>query len=278
MKIGLLFPITENIIPGQSDIDKLNQLSGKFIDSLWFRDLPVTINDEGSWVDPVAYIPYLSEKLEDKNILFGISVFNTSFRMVETILKSSLSLQYLTNNRFILGLGSGEVLEAFNLVQKEWDNRNQNLSKALKTLNSYWNLGTNRINNIHQYISIPDNFQLPPIGIASSKKEILKEKELYQEVFTHVKSSKDISELKKLIGAEKKINMLLNLKIDESVITPVYKEINKLSVLFINSIDFKNYIELYEAAGVNRIILHNPHSEELSKIIDTLKHINICFC
>lgn len=103
------------------------------------RDLPLTIfdGDEGSWVDPLSYIPYLESRIARKDIKFGTAVLNTAFRRIEVVLKTIFTVQYLINNRFILGIGSGEKKEAFEILNVSWQDKDKNFEKWLVSLKRY---------------------------------------------------------------------------------------------------------------------------------------------
>ncbi|MCW2852894.1 MAG: class flavin-dependent oxidoreductase [Nocardioides sp.] len=106
--LGLLVPLTPAGY-GPHEESLLEQAVLKNgVGGLWIRDLPCVPagdTDAGQLQDPFAYITAMAPRTADAT--YGLAVAIAGARHPLVLARAAVSAQYYTNNRFILGIGTG---------------------------------------------------------------------------------------------------------------------------------------------------------------------------
>lgn len=138
LKLGLLMPLGINPFKNNLYTD-IEEIASNYLDTLWVRDVPIASksdNDLGSWYDPFTYLGFLARNLRNTNCKLGIATINASIRNPIITTKEILSIQSLTENKFILGLGGGDKKDILDLFNVEAKDKEKLVGKFLNHLNS----------------------------------------------------------------------------------------------------------------------------------------------
>lgn len=129
LSLGLVLPLQPRLpedIDFQVQLDFVRRAEQAGFEAIWVRDVPLN-NDE--YPDPVGH--------SDPFVLLGAIAASTSWIQLVTgavvltlrhplhIAKAALSLQSLSNNRFVLGLGSGDRPSEFRAFGRDFENRKE---------------------------------------------------------------------------------------------------------------------------------------------------------
>ncbi|MEY9141787.1 LLM class flavin-dependent oxidoreductase [Mammaliicoccus lentus] len=263
MKYGLLLP---NIKGNEifTIIENLNSITQDSIDSVWLRDIPVALNedkDEGNWYDPIILATILNRHLKNPDIFIGTAVINTLYRRKESVLRSAINLQYLCNNKFILGIGNGEKEGIYNILDADWNDKYKYMRNYLEYFSKIKIDTVNRrlINQLENqsFFSIPSNVSLPLIYLATSNRKVITQyKNHIHGILTWMKSPKDLSSLQKSLSPYNiKISNVINIMFThENKI--YYKEINGLTYIVTNHSNIHSIVDSYDKVGINRLIFN----------------------
>ncbi len=273
-ELGLLLPLgLKTEIDDKFQVIEL--MNSGYIDSLWVRDLPVASlkdKDIGSWYDPFVYLSHLSFALKNPDVKLGIATINCSIRDPIITVKEILSLQMLTKNKLLIGLGTSEkkeILELFNVNENEKHKKLIDFSnfiyKTIVKLEDTDLKGTT--------FCIPNDIIQPEIGIASSRNIVWESVQGIEHWITYFWSPKEfqkrIDEIKKF-STIKSVTMALNLVlIDED-----YLEINQrkgVKCIFTSISKLKELIKIYVDLGVTRFLVSIIESEDFAKDLKSIK-------
>lgn len=139
LTIGLIAPFkgyANSPFPDISDLGDLAQLADKLgFSALWLRDVPFfdpNFGDVGQGLDPFVALGYLSARTQ--NIALGTAGMISPLRQPAHIAKSAVSVDNLTNGRFILGLSSGDRPVEYPVFKENFDNRAERFRESFELI------------------------------------------------------------------------------------------------------------------------------------------------
>ncbi|WP_369929392.1 LLM class flavin-dependent oxidoreductase [Xanthomonas sp. NCPPB 2632] len=103
--------------------------------SLWLRDVPFydpTFRDVGQVFDPMAYAGYLA--CATSRIALGTAGIVMPLRDPLAVAKQATTLDHLTDNRFILGLASGDRPVEYPVFGVDYATRSERFRDAVETI------------------------------------------------------------------------------------------------------------------------------------------------
>jgi alkanesulfonate monooxygenase SsuD/methylene tetrahydromethanopterin reductase-like flavin-dependent oxidoreductase (luciferase family) len=107
-RVALLLPIGPDPFASEQ-MGWLSELDGCGLESVWVRDLPLvneSDGDLGSGYDPFVHLGFIAQLMTQPKL--GTAVLGTAFRDPLITAKAAASLQAISGNRFLLGIGPGE--------------------------------------------------------------------------------------------------------------------------------------------------------------------------
>lgn len=128
LTLGLIAPFKgypNSPIPSLEDFGETAVLAEQLgFSALWLRDVPFydpSFGDVGQAFDPMVAMGYLTAKTQ--RIAIGSAGIVAPLRSPIHIAKASASTAVLSNNRFILGMSSGDRPVEYPVFQQNFDNR-----------------------------------------------------------------------------------------------------------------------------------------------------------
>lgn len=128
LTFGLITPLKgypNSPFPDMSDHEELVVKADEVgIDAMWLRDVPFYdpgFGDVGQLFDPMVYAGWLAAKT--KNITIGTAGVVVPLRNPLLVAKQAISLDHLTNGRFILGIAGGDRTTEYPALGIDYENR-----------------------------------------------------------------------------------------------------------------------------------------------------------
>src|SRR5699024_507086 len=144
LTFGLIAPIKgypQSPFPDMSDHEALVKKAEEAgIDAIWLRDVPFydpNFGDAGQLYDPMVYAGWLAAKT--KEIVIGTAGVVLPLRDPLLVAKQTLSLDHLTNGRFILGIAGGDRPTEYPAFGYDYDNRAERFRDAVEVMRAVWN-------------------------------------------------------------------------------------------------------------------------------------------
>lgn len=183
LTFGLIAPFKgyDGGIPNVNDFGELAQMADNSnISTLWIRDVPTfdpKFGDAGQLYDPSTSLGYLSALT--KNITLGSAGYISTLRNPVHIAKDAASLDKLSNERFLLGLATGDRPIEYTIFDKNFDNREQRFREGwdmIKRLHStpFPNMNTKYYGNFTgsvDFLPKPQN-PIPMLPIGQSRQSL----------------------------------------------------------------------------------------------------------
>jgi luciferase-type oxidoreductase len=150
-------------VPSMSEHARLAQLADQYgFAGLWIRDVPLyqaQFGDAGQIFEPFVYLGYLAAIT--RSIAISTAAIILPLRQPLLAAKAAASVDYLSNERFIFGIATGDRPIEFPLFGVNFEARGEMLRNAVETLRFVWaNPGVPLIDG-----TLPDVNVLPkPIG------------------------------------------------------------------------------------------------------------------
>ncbi|MEF2293805.1 LLM class flavin-dependent oxidoreductase [Virgibacillus dokdonensis] len=281
MKLGLLMPLGINPFKNNLYTD-IEEIASNYLDTLWVRDVPIASNydnDLGSWYDPFTYLGFLARNLRNTNCKLGIATINASIRNPIITTKEILSIQSLTDNKFILGLGGGDKKDILDLFNVEAIDKEKLVGKFLNHLNSSIILKKDNFIKGGTY-ALPENYKPPEIHLASSSETIWSNSpnilngwmvwylppKLFKEKLNKIKKLRNIDQVTLSLNLIIKKEDILEVGVYKGI-TCIYVSINRL----------KEFFSLYKNMGVTQFLVSIIYSEnfvyDIIRIKDILEEI-----
>lgn len=149
--------------------------------ALWMRDIPFydpSFGDTGQVFDPMVYLGYLAAIT--KNITLGTAGMVVPLREPLIIAKQAVSVDQLSNGRFILGLSSGDRPSEYPAFGADFDNRAERFREAVTlihrvTTESFPTLETKHYGNLAGSLNMvprPRHHKLPTIIVGRAQQDI----------------------------------------------------------------------------------------------------------
>lgn len=139
LTFGLVAPMkgyAQSPFPDMSDHEELvNKAEEVGIDAIWLRDVPFYdpgFGDAGQLYDPMVYAGWLAAKT--KSIAIGTAGVVLPLRDPLLVAKQTLSLDHLTNGRFILGIAGGDRPTEYPAFGIEFENRAERYRDAVEVM------------------------------------------------------------------------------------------------------------------------------------------------
>lgn len=107
--------------------------------AIWLRDVPFYdpgFGDAGQLYDPMVYAGWLAAKTKD--IVIGTAGVVLPLRDPILLAKQALSLDHLTNGRFILGIAGGDRPDEYPAFGIDYENRAERFRDAVDVMKAVW--------------------------------------------------------------------------------------------------------------------------------------------
>ena len=136
LTIGIFLPLstyTGDLNDFTNHLKLIQQLDEKKFGAIWVRDIPLfdpNFGDVGQVYDPFMYLSYLAGIT--KNIVLGTGSIVLPFWHPISLAKVSSSLDHLSGNRLILGVGSGDRAIEFPAFGVPFETRGDRFKQVLE--------------------------------------------------------------------------------------------------------------------------------------------------
>lgn len=138
-------------VPDMSNHSKLAQMADELgFSALWMRDVPIYdpgFGDAAQQFEVFSYLGYLSGIT--KNILLGTAAVVLPIREPILIAKSAASIDVLSQERLLLGLGLGDRAVEFPVFGYNYENRGERFRAGVELLKHVWKK--------NGYLKLPDD-------------------------------------------------------------------------------------------------------------------------
>ncbi len=139
LTIGFIAPLEgypDAPVPTMRDhLERARKVDEAGFAAIWLRDVPFydpTFGDLGQVFDPIAYGGFLAAKTEQ--IAIGTAGIVLPLRDPLAIAKQATSLDHLTENRFLLGLSSGDRPTEYPAFGVDFETRAERFRDAIKLI------------------------------------------------------------------------------------------------------------------------------------------------
>ncbi len=143
LTFGLMAPMkgySNSPFPEMNDHEELvKKVESAGFSAIWLRDVPFydpNFGDAGQLYDPMVYAGWLAAKTE--NIVIGTAGVVLPLRDPLLLAKQALSLDHLTNGRFILGVAGGDRPTEYPAFGINYENRAERFRDAVEAIKSVW--------------------------------------------------------------------------------------------------------------------------------------------
>ncbi|MHC5361999.1 TIGR03571 family LLM class oxidoreductase [Myroides sp. LJL110] len=172
LTFGLIAPLKgypDSAIPDMADHQNITtQADNVGIDAIWLRDVPFydpNFGDVGQVFDVVAYSGWLAAKT--KNIIIGTAGVILPFRDPVLLAKQALSIDNLSNGRFILGIAGGDRASEYPAMGIPFNQRVERFAEATKILKTLITEPYPKYQSEY-YGNLLDNLQMYPKPISGN--------------------------------------------------------------------------------------------------------------
>lgn len=163
LTVGLFLPM--DVFQGDMKVLEqqttyIKQIDQYLFSSLWVRDIPLydpSFGDVGQVYDALNYLSYLAG--QTKNIALGTGSIVLPLWHPIAIAKTVATLDHLSNNRFLFGVGSGDRMPDFPAFGLDFQTRGDRFRQVLQEFRV---LTTNRFPKIDSSITQMSNIDLVP--------------------------------------------------------------------------------------------------------------------
>ena len=185
LTFGLIAPLkgyADSPFPDMSDHEQLVKKADEIgLDAIWLRDVPFYdpgFSDVGQLYDPMVYAGWLAAIT--KNITIGTAGVVLPLRNSLLVAKQAISLDHLTNGRFILGIAGGDRPAEYPVFGIDYDNRAVRFRDAVDLIKAviYQNFPVHQSNSFGQLTGNLDMIpklkseHLPIINIGRAKQNL----------------------------------------------------------------------------------------------------------
>jgi len=139
----------------------------------WLRDVPLydpKFGDVAQVFEIFTYLGFLAS--HTKNILLGTAAIVLPLREPWIVRKAYNTMQHLSNNRFLLGVASGDRPIEYPLFEKDFGNRGKNFREAIDIITGKKDLKKLRINNL-EVLPKADTPRMLVAGLAQQSPEYI---------------------------------------------------------------------------------------------------------
>lgn len=176
---GLNRRMVDNRLPGQPNMTNHSQLI-KLVDDLgfrvaWLRDIPLydpRFGDAAQVFEAFTYLGFLASHTKD--ILLGTAAIVLPLREPWLVRKAYNTMQSLSNNRFILGVASGDRPIEYPVFDKIFGNRGKDFREAIDIITGKKDLSKLQANDL-QILPKADTAKMIVAGLAQQSPQYIGE-------------------------------------------------------------------------------------------------------
>ncbi|MEH7239427.1 LLM class flavin-dependent oxidoreductase [Bacillus sp. JJ1562] len=146
MEIGLYIPLLEEEPISSKQIETIIHAEEAGVSSVWSRDLLCLSNkmeDRDPMYECLTLLSYLSGKT--KTIKLGTAVVSLPVRDILLFAKQALSIDFLSNGRLLLGVGTGYRSYEYEYYNIPYDKRYELTESSIVNIKKLWRDSYNRV-------------------------------------------------------------------------------------------------------------------------------------
>lgn len=288
-EIGLLLPIGKDPFSPEQ-LQWLSELDGCGLESVWVRDLPLVDLDDGdlgSGYDPMVFLADLSHRMPTTKL--GSAVVGTAFRDPMITAKGVASLQSLSRDRFLFGLGPGEKKNVLSGFGVDKDRRRSLFIDAYTAVRTLLFESASREDSFgilpqSTSMALGPGFSPPPMHIATSDEEVWRSIDGNAEGWmTWFRTPHKLAEERERVIVRSgipslQVTMTLNLIFSDDVLaSPREVKIGGLSGLEVGARNLGALVSTYTKLGVDRLLVSLPSPtnpvEEVERLVES-RHVS----
>lgn len=169
LTLGLFLPLdvyTGNLAIFNDHLQYIQQIDQKNFGAIWVRDIPLfdpNFGDAGQVYDAFTYLSYLAG--QTNNVALGTGSIVIPFWHPIALAKITSSLDQLSNNRLILGVGSGDRASEFPAFGQAFESRGERFRQVIE---EFRRLGSESFPRINSTLTAINGVDLLPKPIAHS--------------------------------------------------------------------------------------------------------------
>ncbi|WP_042425436.1 LLM class flavin-dependent oxidoreductase [Streptacidiphilus anmyonensis] len=263
MRAGLVLPLYDD--PWTDPVGRILHLADLGIPGIWVRDIPLLQNDgvdRGAGFDPVAL---LSNAL-GRGVPFdevGTAVLCLSYRQPLTLAQAVATLQTLSGNRLVVGVGAGVRTSVNEVYGLDPDLRRRHFIHAVRVLDDLLRRGAASLPETVRFECAPDASP-PPLLLASNDPVALRELTGLADgwMTNYVTPQRVPTELHAIcpqaVPLPSTMQLTLAVSTADQDLPPTPEPYGRLTLVRVGARQLPGLLERYDEAGLARVLVHLP--------------------
>ncbi|BAU96550.1 coenzyme F420-dependent N5,N10-methylene tetrahydromethanopterin reductase [Corynebacterium suranareeae] len=181
--LGLMTPIgpelgRSDMVPVERSIEIAAQAEALGFSGVWVRDVPLAVpqgltvaNKQATYLDD-PFLMLGAMAAETSTIALGTAATVLPLRHPLHVAKSALTLDRLSKGRFVLGIGSGDRPEEFEIFGKNLDDRRADIQAGWTTLRAALSPDPAERASLAYAPTTPPEAQIPMIAVGSARQTV----------------------------------------------------------------------------------------------------------
>ncbi|WP_236656619.1 LLM class flavin-dependent oxidoreductase [Streptacidiphilus jiangxiensis] len=284
MRTGVVLPLYDD--PWTDPVGRILQLADLGVPGIWVRDIPLLHNDgtdRGAGFDPVALLAnVLGQGVPFEEI--GTAVLCLSYRQPLTLAQAVSSLQTLSGNRLVLGVGAGVRARVNEVYGLDADARRQHFIESVRVLDDLLRRGGAALPDTVRFDAGPQA-SAPPLLLASNDPVALAALTPLADgwMTNYVTPDRVRTELHRMCPDARSLpsTMQLTLAVDtaDRGAEPTEHAHGRLTLLRVGADRLPALLDRYADAGLDRLLVHLPLDDgdhrQLRSLAGALRHAGL---
>ncbi|WP_082119193.1 LLM class flavin-dependent oxidoreductase [Saccharothrix sp. ST-888] len=263
MRTGLVLPLYDD--PWTDPVGRILHLADLGVPGIWVRDIPLLQNDgvdRGAGFDPVA----LLGNALGRGVPFdevGTAVLCLSYRQPLTLANAVATLQALSGNRLVVGVGAGVRTPVNEVYGLDPELRRRHFIQAVRVLDDLLRRGGVDLPETVRFEPAPDTSP-PALLLASNDPVALRELTALADgwMTNYVTPERVATELLAICPEASPLPCTMQLTLAVSTadrdLPPTPRPHGRLTLLEVGARQLPGLLEQYDEAGLDRVLVHLP--------------------